>query len=335
MPSEEGAETKMAEEDCAQVDEADGPLEQDDLDVEAYASGPEKRGSTDSNKGSRKSRSRTSSGGTLVGKKDVLSAFNKVAGAGAKMDRRLFEKCMKAALFLDKEFTSADVNTIFVKHAGGTAGKLDFAAFTSCLEAAAAKKKLGTDKVNSKALAALLAQVEPKKDSTGSADRAKSAGAAGPARLFYDTSSYTGVHKKGGPKTCDDDSIHKDLSKMVRRSKSTGALKSSEKKGAPERPAEPLHVPNVGQQGPERFFYDKSTYTGTHAKKDDVNSTTLVKKAPAKTNPKKGPERFFYDKSAYTAAAKGARKSQVKGNRGPSAQGESKSGQIVNGGSVL
>lgn len=75
--------------------------------------------------------------------------------------------------------------------------------------------------------------------------------------------------------------------------------------------------------GPERFFYDKTTYTGMH--KCSSASQQLVMR-PSRSRdlpeswaspedydlPKSGPERFYYDRSTYTGTHK---------NNGPSAAG--------------
>eukprot|EP00435_Cladocopium_sp_Y103_P053618 s1518_g17.t1 len=75
--------------------------------------------------------------------------------------------------------------------------------------------------------------------------------------------------------------------------------------------------------GPERFFYDKTTYTGMHkcssASQQLVTRPTRSRDLPESWAspedydlPKSGPERFYYDRSTYTGTHK---------NNGPSAAG--------------
>jgi len=104
----------------------------------------------------------------------------------------------------------------------------------------------------------------------------------GPVR-FYHKSTYTGVHKNGGPKVLDKCGVnwYSDLSEMTRpglRGSSSFSAKGmlsfedavevavSEAKTKELRAQ--LENPRMFEleevQGPERFFYDKSTFTGTH-----------------------------------------------------------------------
>jgi len=78
---------------------------------------------------------------------------------------------------------------------------------------------------------------------------------SGPERFFYDKSTYTGTHTHGGPSTIDKVSeapapVHHPSPKPP----------PAEAKSHSARPAAKSEV-----RGPERFFYDKSSYTGTHA----------------------------------------------------------------------
>lgn len=116
----------------------------------------------------------------------------------------------------------------------------------------------------------------------------------GPER-FYDSSTYTGTHKFGGPSTAGTavgQGGYNDLSTLVqrgrvqnddlqRRKRRTGAeglspaaasqpqQRSMSKIVANVDEFEPqdritYSVPSPRRVGPERFYYDKSTYTGTH-----------------------------------------------------------------------
>ncbi|KAF4658947.1 hypothetical protein FOL47_007780 [Perkinsus chesapeaki] len=90
----------------------------------------------------------------------------------------------------------------------------------------------------------------------------------GPARFFYDTSTYTGVHKAGGPEVIDDDV--KDLRNIVKRRTATNVKPSEAKAGAvgSGEQSGPKQRGNVKDApGPERFYYDTKTYTGIHREK--------------------------------------------------------------------
>eukprot|EP00408_Alexandrium_pacificum_P059099 CAMPEP_0171174908 /NCGR_PEP_ID=MMETSP0790-20130122/10964_1 /TAXON_ID=2925 /ORGANISM="Alexandrium catenella, Strain OF101" /LENGTH=428 /DNA_ID=CAMNT_0011639785 /DNA_START=147 /DNA_END=1430 /DNA_ORIENTATION=+ len=109
----------------------------------------------------------------------------------------------------------------------------------------------------------------------------------GPERFFYDKSSYTGVHTHGGPSNigggledqCNDLSeITRPASRgaggglrVGRSSRPTTPGRSSYGSRAPSAPSTPARVEEGGHRstpakmtGPERFFYDKSSYTGCH-----------------------------------------------------------------------
>eukprot|EP00929_Paragymnodinium_shiwhaense_P015733 TRINITY_DN123833_c0_g1_i1.p1 TRINITY_DN123833_c0_g1~~TRINITY_DN123833_c0_g1_i1.p1 ORF type:complete len:321 (+),score=71.08 TRINITY_DN123833_c0_g1_i1:63-1025(+) len=73
----------------------------------------------------------------------------------------------------------------------------------------------------------------------------------GPERFYYDKKSYTGVHAQGGPRT------HMTGTEMKEQLNSLGGFGYAP---APGKPTDPT-------RGPERFFYDRSTYTGSSALK--------------------------------------------------------------------
>ncbi|CAE7469644.1 unnamed protein product [Symbiodinium microadriaticum] len=117
----------------------------------------------------------------------------------------------------------------------------------------------------------------------------------GPERFFYDKSTYTGTHSNGGPErvakgggsSVDQSwkrpSIDKDhLARVTLLSQGQGArppspLRTSAEKATTPRLANASRPSSRGRPGskgpgtgrlvgPERFFYDKSTYTGTHTR---------------------------------------------------------------------
>lgn len=73
----------------------------------------------------------------------------------------------------------------------------------------------------------------------------------GPERLYYDKSTYTGTHKFGGPSTA---------------GSAVGCGGYSDEEVAVQELQSSITytVPAPRRVGPERFYYDKSTYTGTH-----------------------------------------------------------------------
>mmetsp|Transcript_57542 Transcript_57542/g.159226 ORF Transcript_57542/g.159226 Transcript_57542/m.159226 type:complete len:404 (+) Transcript_57542:1-1212(+) len=117
----------------------------------------------------------------------------------------------------------------------------------------------------------------------------------GPERFFYDRTSYTGTHKKGGPTVVGggvedgdmiqssslvhrgrplEDALHRKREDAgglpmllgkgpMQRSSSTKSTRSVMSKKAASESSEG-RARSKSPRGPERFFYDRSTYTGTH-----------------------------------------------------------------------
>jgi len=133
------------------------------------------------------------------------------------------------------------------------------------------------------------------------ASAVRPSGGQGPERFFYDKSSYTGTHARGGPERVakGGGSSLDDSWKRPSELDSLGRLTLLRQKGAGEKPSSPLPLSpsqvrssslgatlarptsrhsTAGTRpssrgagtarlvGPERFFYDKSSYTGTHAR---------------------------------------------------------------------
>ncbi|CAJ1332116.1 unnamed protein product [Effrenium voratum] len=92
---------------------------------------------------------------------------------------------------------------------------------------------------------------------SSSTSRCRPRGFFGPERFFYDKLSYTGVHTCGGP-----DTVHKDSYVSSLR----GGLRPSRfirNPGLQSSALSPSGTSTAGR-GPERFFYDKDSYTGVH-----------------------------------------------------------------------
>eukprot|EP00434_Breviolum_minutum_P036001 symbB.v1.2.031884.t1/scaffold3750.1/size50945/3 len=134
-------------------------------------------------------------------------------------------------------------------------------------------------------------------EAAGRRSRADSTQLRGPERFFYDRSTYTGTHTNGGPEHVAKGAGSKPDACWKRPSAELDDLARvtllSNQAGAP-RPGSPSCLPDVnvksprptGQRpsskgpsarpasrgagsrmvGPERFFYDRSTYTGTHTR---------------------------------------------------------------------
>jgi len=121
----------------------------------------------------------------------------------------------------------------------------------------------------------------PRPASASRAGHSASRGApVGPERFYYDKSSYTGVHTHGGPSTTDAGENRHDLSEMTRPNLRApqGSTHLTGQSSVKNRPSSRSASPRPGRleatrpasspgvRGPERFFYDKSSYTGTHTR---------------------------------------------------------------------
>lgn len=165
----------------------------------------------------------------------LAHAFVAFAG-GSSMDGRSFVKCLRDAGLLDADFTTTHADLVFTKsrvlrgkqleryeqeprgicttRGQGGAGKnsvkraassfmkerkLDVIAFRNALRMVAQQKRLGVEAVEE-----LVAEVQgpvycsQRSGSPMRVTRQDSRG-LGPERFYYDKSTYTGVHKNGGP----------------------------------------------------------------------------------------------------------------------------------------
>lgn len=125
-------------------------------------------------------------------------------------------------------------------------------------------------------------------------DQRGASGGGGPDRFFHDTSTYTGTHRHGGPRTNDTGGVSQfaHLSEMTRPGLRSGGTYVSSASPSRGRSPSPRHVESLvggrtpstspssrcasfrggnrsnmdGRQvrGPERFYHDASTYTGVH-----------------------------------------------------------------------
>lgn len=220
---------------------------------------------------------------------DLFDVFHAFSG-GAEMDGRTFVKCMKDSGLMKDSLNTVDCDLIFAKTKARGARKIDFVGFSRCLEMVAQKKGLPADVV----MDMVCVTAGPMYEVSEPVDD------FGPQRFFFDKSTYTGTHRNGGPTMLgggvgegdvvrDRELVNRDRSpEGHRRSPSPGsplpmllgerrpAQRSSTKESASSansanRPGSGQrrgshaqhHEPAIAVHGPERFYYDKSTYTGT------------------------------------------------------------------------
>lgn len=191
--------------------------------------------------------------------------------------------------------------------------------------------------------------------SRGSSRRCRSQGSLhpartyGPQRFFHDKTSHTGVHKRGGPETAQKDSFVLSL-RAAHHGHHHSAFTASpglnpQTKLRPQMLPGMLRIPAPSSpkeiqalKGPERFFYDKNSYTGaypkggpkvvdteTHwlrpghyvgstftrtrgslAKSEELSNSSSSQRShrrpasAATVRELQGPERFYYDRNTYT-----------------------------------
>eukprot|EP00930_Biecheleria_cincta_P041401 TRINITY_DN2837_c0_g1_i2.p1 TRINITY_DN2837_c0_g1~~TRINITY_DN2837_c0_g1_i2.p1 ORF type:complete len:356 (+),score=78.10 TRINITY_DN2837_c0_g1_i2:71-1069(+) len=197
----------------------------------------------------------------------LLDTFYDFA-AGSRMDGRGFVKCLRHGGLIDDDFSMAEADLVFTRCKAKGFRKIDFDTFLHALSEVAMRKNLTDQKVqHDLCLGSGYSHGERllREQSSGQA--------VGPERFFYDTSRYTGTHRNGGPSASGNGRKEVpvvDFGDLVNRDK------INEPAGQPRiaRPTsstdqEPVLLgrtrrPVVALKGPERFFYDKSTYTGTH-----------------------------------------------------------------------
>jgi len=204
------------------------------------------------------------------------------------MDGRSFQKCIRDCALFDDWFTPADADLVFVKCKGRSARKIDFFAFTRALREVAKRREISFDQVEY--IVCTVGGIEiPQADS----DEAEES--VGPERFFYDTSLYTGTHRNGGPSLVGSglDNEKVSFEQLVNRDKANelGRLLNLSLSSTSSRSDKTRWLGRHGQgqkkaaaavRGPERFYYDKSTYTGTHRNGGpDVNGNGLKKEGYA------------------------------------------------------
>eukprot|EP00930_Biecheleria_cincta_P041400 TRINITY_DN2837_c0_g1_i1.p1 TRINITY_DN2837_c0_g1~~TRINITY_DN2837_c0_g1_i1.p1 ORF type:complete len:387 (+),score=78.50 TRINITY_DN2837_c0_g1_i1:78-1163(+) len=198
----------------------------------------------------------------------LLDAFYEFASETG-MDGRSFVKCLRNSALIDGTFSTAEADLVFTKHKAKGARKIDFDTFVRALEEVAIRRGMTQQQVQDVLCLCsghgAFEQPLPEQESVE---------ATGPERFFYDTSLYTGTHKHGGPSVSGSGSREVpavDFKELVNRDSNEAAGQQRIKSARARNNADQGPVllgrerrPVFALKGPERFFYDKSTYTGTH-----------------------------------------------------------------------
>jgi len=215
----------------------------------------------------------------------LIEAFQAFAGQGHEMDGRTWVKVLKDSMLLDEDFTSVDADLIFAKVKGRGARRIDFQTFRKALgEVARRWNSMTQEQVEDIVCLANAPHYETQGEMPMD-------DAQGPARFYYDMSLYTGTHKYGGPTIVGNgicEGSPTDFQEHVNRDREAEMAISAERRrkalmteagedmprllGKTRSPGSPGpgrrdskgRRPVSSLKGPERFFYDKTSYTGTH-----------------------------------------------------------------------
>jgi len=218
---------------------------------------------------------------------DLRDAFYAFAAEHSGMDGRSFVKCLKDAGLVDERLKAVDADLIFAKCKAKGARKIHFETFVKALEKVAEKRQLLRETVVDFICLAHGPDYQSKARAVIEA--------TGPERFFYDKSTYTGTHKCGGPDVegevvTDRGLVNRDRQNEMaasagrrqraqsdrpvllgHRSMSQAELKS------PRETSKKKDGPGL-TPGPERFYYDTSTYTGTWRHGGPTSSGSAVAK---------------------------------------------------------
>lgn len=285
----------------------------------------------------------------------VFAAF--AGGGGTEMDGRAFTKCLKDSGLLTRPMTTTDADLIFAKYKPKGARKIDFAGFSQCLTAVAEKRGVDPSAVEEQVCSSRGPNFSEGTTATATGGAEKffydQSGYTGTHARGGPSAAGSGVARDGyadlsgliNRDHVQDDAMNRrkqdgaagDVESQQRRTSDAGMAllrNAMSMADAEARPPSAKAAPKAAAagaakvapkaasaRGPERFFYDKNSYTGVHKAGGPTNldgpvRTTLDTgaapasapgsarpKAGAKTNPARGPERFFYDQSTYTGVA--------------------------------
>jgi len=179
--------------------------------------------------------------------RDVYYAF----AGGSEMDGRAFVKCLKDSGLLDERLKTVQADLIFARCKQKGARKMSFDRFVGALREVAQKRSLPQEEV----VDMICVAHGPDYESNTSC-AVEEVASLGPERFFYDKTTYTGMHKCGSaPRQQGHPSPRQVRERVLRRDASKSA--PAESWAFSEDLDQPL-------AGPERFYYDRTTYTGTH-----------------------------------------------------------------------
>mmetsp|Transcript_106223 Transcript_106223/g.307439 ORF Transcript_106223/g.307439 Transcript_106223/m.307439 type:complete len:441 (+) Transcript_106223:117-1439(+) len=228
----------------------------------------------------------------------LFATFTAFAGGAREMDGRAFAKCMRDAKLLDmSHMKQVDADLIHMKHRRRGSRKIDFESFCSCLGEVATRKGIDMRDAASSVCDAKAPAYESSIGCGAPADGAR----YGPERFFYDQATYTGTRRLGGPTVlgggCDDGDVIRDDSLLNRGKPLEDALHRKK--------AEPLPTLLGGQRGLNSSTSGRSSSRGLGAKGlRRASSQKLDGSASRRAASPKGPERFFYDRQTYTGTHK-------------------------------
>lgn len=185
------------------------------------------------------------------------------------MDGRSFVKCLRNSALIDGAFSTAEADLVFTKHKAKGARKINFDTFVRAVEEVAIRRGMTEQQVQ-----VILRLGSGYGACEQPLPEQESVEPTGPERFFYDTSLYTGTHKHGGPSASGSGSRQVpavDFKELVNRDSNEpgGQQRIKSARACNNTDQDPVLLgrarkPVVALKGPERFFYDRSTYTGTH-----------------------------------------------------------------------
>ena len=212
----------------------------------------------------------------------LLQVFKSYAGNGDDIDGMQWTRLLRLSGIISVDFTSGESDMIFARAKQRSRCKLDFTSFVEAIELLCNRMGWPLAEVSLRLVSNPLINITP-----------KSTCPRGPIRFFYDPSTYTGIHTKGGPAIVDkvyEGPIYGklDLSQLCDRSKcdtrgrkissapTPGFSTHQDRKRAASasarapssqvttRSTDVSTTSSNSMRGPARFFYDQSTYTGIH-----------------------------------------------------------------------
>eukprot|EP00927_Polykrikos_kofoidii_P028222 TRINITY_DN24679_c0_g1_i1.p1 TRINITY_DN24679_c0_g1~~TRINITY_DN24679_c0_g1_i1.p1 ORF type:complete len:211 (-),score=35.97 TRINITY_DN24679_c0_g1_i1:224-856(-) len=118
----------------------------------------------------------------------------------------------------------------------------------------------------------------------------------GPERFFYDKTTYTGTHIRGGPSTDDRPEANVRSPPLGERERPRPNLRAGDSDDEDAKPQRrgPLGLASPGKGG-RSSFRGSSRGSGRRANDSDSDDNAPKRKLV-------GPERFFYDRSTYTGS---------------------------------